>query len=115
MIEISTYNEAGFRILHRTPGWRVAFLRYTKRFSAFTELERHLTSDEAFVLLCGSATLYTDTEQTEMKPNTVYNIPAGVWHHITVSQDATVLVIENDDVSAENSEKRALNGGELTC
>ena len=37
---------------------------------------------------------------------TVYNIPKGEWHHITVSDDITVMVVENSDTSPENTEKR---------
>jgi hypothetical protein len=32
-----------------------------------------------------------------MKKGIVYNIPKGVWHNIALSQDAEVVIIENDD------------------
>ena len=90
--------------------WRIGILRYGERFSKFGEMERHMTSDEAFILLSGSATLYEIDEHDNavecvMEQNTVYNIKAGVWHHIVVSRDATVAVIENNDVSMQNTQR----------
>ena len=47
-----------------------------------------------------------------MEPMVVYNIPKGEWHHITVSRDATVLVVENANTSKENSESKFLESEE---
>ena len=106
MIEVSSYEGEGFKVLHLTDGFKVGYLKYNKRFSEYKELERHNESDESFVLLRGSATLYTESERVEMKERTLYNIPTGEWHHITVSPDGEVLVIERHDVSKDNSEHR---------
>lgn len=89
-------------------GWKVAYLGYCERFSKFTELERHLETDEVFVLLRGSACLYIEEEKYDMEPGVVYNVPKGQWHHIVVSEDAAVLVVESSDTSAENTEKRSV-------
>ena len=89
--------------------WKVGMLNYNQRFSRFAELERHLLTDEVFVLISGTATLYSDTESIEMETGAVYNVPAGVWHHIVVSEDASVLVVENRNTSADNTEKKYLN------
>ena len=47
-----------------------------------------------------------------MEPMVVYNIPKGEWHHITVSHDATVLVVENSNTTKENSESKFLESEE---
>lgn len=91
-------------------GWKIGFLRYSRRFSALTGMERHLLTDEAFVLLEGSATLYVEQETIVMEKCTVYNVKKGKWHHITVSEDATVLVVENSSTGRENTEKRSAQG-----
>ena len=73
-----------------------------------------METEEMFVLLAGDATLYgqafdsASMEVVMMKPLTIYCVPRGVWHHITVSQDASVLVVENRNTSKENTEKRSL-------
>ena len=106
MIEQITYTGEGFKAVKEFEGWRIGYLHYSERFSAFTEMEKHLESDEVHVLLEGNAKLYTDQECREMKKNVVYNIPKGVWHHIVVSEDATVLVVENSNTTRENTEKQ---------
>ena len=108
MIQKYSFNGEDFKAVMQFEGWKIGLLRYSERFSKFDRLERHLLSDEAFILLEGSATLYTDSEKADMKPLTVYNIPAGIWHHIVVSEHASVLVIENRNTSKENTEKKLL-------
>ncbi len=106
MIEKYAYAGEGFKAIFSAKEWKVGILRHNERFASLTGFERHLKTDEAFVLLAGSATLYTECESCEMQPLIVYNIPAGEWHHITVSADATVLVVEDADTSAVNTEKK---------
>lgn len=93
--------------------WKVGMLRYNERFSHFKELERHMLTDEVFALISGQATLYTENESCKMNIGEVYTIPAKVWHHIVVSEDASVLVVENGNTSATNTEKRYFNKGEI--
>ncbi len=112
MIEKYKYDGEDFKVVMKYEGWRLGLLRNSERFSVGSSIwERHLTTDEAFVLLSGAALLMAKdeggkVEKVEMKPCTVYNIPKNVWHHIIVAdEDTTVLVIENSDTSAENTEK----------
>ena len=108
MIEKYFYNGQDFSVAMQFEGWKIGLLRYSERFSKFDRLERHLLTDEAFILLDGTATLYTDTEEVEMQKCVVYNIPKAVWHHITVSENATVMVVENSNTGDENSEIKFL-------
>ena len=109
MIEKYEFSGEDFKVMLQFEGWKIGFLRYSDRFSEFKQVERHLRTDEAFILLDGKAVLYTENERCEMKKCTLYNIPKGVWHHIVVSRDATVMVVENADTSADNTEKRKIN------
>ncbi len=109
-MEKYTFNGEDFKAVFTTDKWKIGLLRYSERFSDFKVLERHLCTDEVFVLLEGSAVLYIkkedgSIEQTEMEKNTVYNVPQNEWHHIVVSEDATVMVVENSDTSKENTER----------
>ena len=108
MIDKITYIHDGFQVLKEFEGWKIGFLRYCERFSSCTEMERHLETDEVFVLLEGNATLYTEEEICTMRRSILYNIPKGVWHHIVVSEDATVLVIENSNTSKANTQKKGV-------
>ena len=87
--------------------WRVAYLNYGDEFNlTLPRLERHMETDEVFVLLTGSATLIIGEElhKVIMKPFKIYNVPKAVWHHIQVDVDTRVLIIENEDTSKANTE-----------
>lgn len=104
MIEKITFNGVDFKAVLDFEGWRIGLLRFSDRFSKFDRLERHLLTDEAFILLDGKATLYTETEQVEMQKCVIYNIPKGEWHHITVDETTMVMVVENSNTCDENTQ-----------
>lgn len=108
MIQRFNFDGEDFKVMMQFENWKIGFLRYSERFSKFNQLERHTETDEAFVLLDGSAMLYTETEKIQMQKCTLYNISKGEWHHITVSDNATVMVVENSNTSKDNTEKRLL-------
>ena len=112
MIEHYTYNGEDFKTVMTYDGWKIGILRNSERFSSISHLwERHHLTDEAFVLLEGSAVLYAsnddgEVEKLEMQPCTVYNIPKDIWHHIIVAdENTTVLVVENSNTSKSNTER----------
>ncbi len=109
MIEVLKYEGEDFKKVLSFESWAIGLINWSERFSDFKVLERHLETDEAFILLKGEATLYTDEESVEMEKGVVYNIPKGVWHHIVMSRDATAMVVENDNTSKENTEKKPVN------
>ena len=105
-IEILEHNGEGFSKIVCFGAWRVAFLRCEERLAHLKKLERHMETDEVFVLLEGKATLYIGLEKEpfEMEPFKMYNVKQAVWHAIVVSEDAKVLIVENQDTTEENSE-----------
>jgi len=54
----------------------------------------------------GSAQLIfnEDKERMTMEKNKLYNVPKGMWHNIKVSQDAVLLIFENENTSRENTD-----------
>ena len=88
--------------------WIVAFANYEERFDRekYTRIERHLNTDEVFVLLNGKASLVIGMEReiVELEPCKIYNVKAGVWHNILIEKDSKVMIVENSDTSRENSE-----------
>ena len=104
MIEKKTFDGIDYKVVHEFEGWKIGFLRYSDRFSKFDRLERHLLTDEVFVLLDGEAVLYTDKEEIKMEKNFIYNLPKAEWHHIVVSKDAYVMVVENANTGDDNTE-----------
>lgn len=108
-MQIHEFKGEDFKVAMQFEGWKIGFLRYSERFSDFKVLERHLETDEAFILLEGEATLYENFEACKMEKCKVYNIEKGVWHHIVVSENATVIVVENSSTSLKNTERKAVN------
>ena len=109
-LEIFDYTGEGYMPMIDFESWRVAFLRYEPRFEHTTQIERHMETDEVFVLLEGEATLLIGTEMTPcpMEKFKMYNVKKAVWHNIRVSKDARVLIVENRDTTTENSEYMAV-------
>lgn len=105
-IDIYSPCKEGYEIKHSFDGWMVAYLCYAEKYDTITYIERHLETDEIFVLLKGSATLLIgeDLKHTEMEINKIYNVQKGVWHNIKVSRDALVLIVENKNTCVDNSE-----------
>ena len=104
--EVFEYNGEGYDKTMNFGEWRVAFLNYAERFDVIDKLERHMLTDEVFVLLEGRATLIIgeDKKQVKMEKNKIYNIKQAVYHAIKVTKDAKVLIVENHNTSKDNSE-----------
>lgn len=105
-MEIFDFYNEGFKAVLEFEGWKIGLLRYSERFSEFKMIERHLETDEAFVLLEGEATLYEEENTYKMEKCKVYNVKKGLWHHIVVSENATVLIVENSNTTTDNTERK---------
>lgn len=107
-LEVIDSSGDGYEVLVRYQSWRVAVITYAERFDVqkICRLERHLETDEVFVLMAGDATLFIGQEGAlvAMERYKAYNIKRGAWHGICVSRDAKVLICENEDTGLENTE-----------
>lgn len=113
-IEINECSGEGYKPMVRFENWRVSLINYAEGFdkSNFSQMERHHLTDEVFILLEGKAQLIIGGNEQrlgplkscEMKRKFTYNIKKDVWHHIFVSRDACVIVVENENTSIENTE-----------
>ena len=107
-IEVLDYSGPNYKALMAFGSWRVAFLNHGDKFAPERpeRLERHLETDEVFVLLDGSATLFAGKEMNPVKMERfrIYNVKRGVWHQIHTEPGTRCLIVENRDTSADNSE-----------
>ena len=104
MIKKLSFTGEDYQVVHQFDGWKIGMLRYSDRFSKFDRLERHMLTDEIFVLLSGEAVLYSDSEQIKMEKSVAYSVPKGEWHHVVVSKDANILIVENVETGDQNTE-----------
>ena len=114
LLEIREYQGEGYRPLIDYGAWRVAFLRYLDGLhpEQIDTMERHMETDEVFVLLNGRAVLLIGgsgpavdrvTPQV-MEVGKVYNVKRAAWHSILMTEDATLLIVENQDTGEHNTE-----------
>lgn len=112
-IEISEYTEPGYSPVVDYESWRVAILNDIDELEIpnLKTMQKHLWSDEVFVLLKGSCILFTGgngeevskLQSTKLEPYKCYNVKAGVWHTHTLEPDSSVLIVENRNTNDENS------------
>ena len=112
-LEIHSYEGDGYKSMVFYEGWRVAFLKHADRFDKdlVEKMERHMLTDEVFVLLEGEGFLIIgeDDRVCPMEKNKLYNVKKAVWHAVCVSDDALVLIVENADTGLPNTEYRELS------
>jgi len=114
LIGIKKYDGEGYQPLVDFGTWRVAYLRFIDELipENIHRLERHLETDEVFVLLDGQAVLLLGEGDQEieklisqvMRPGVLYNVKQNTWHNCVLSRDATILLVENRDTGSENTE-----------
>jgi ureidoglycolate hydrolase len=121
IMQISEYDGPGYRPLIDSAGWRVAILRWDPSMlpEKMEFMERHTHTDEVFVLLNGLATLILGGNGPQanriflqdMQMGKLYNVKRNAWHAILTSQDAVILIVENQDTGEENTEYSRISEG----
>ena len=119
LLEIHNCEGTGYKPLIDYDKWRVAILRYSDELlpKRIITMQRHNETDEVFVLLEGRCILFigevndtiTSITGIDLEPQKIYNVKRGVWHSHTLSNDASVLIVENRDTTNQNSPKKFLN------
>ena len=114
LLEIRDYTGEGYQPLVDYADWRVAILNYLDnvRPDLNNGMERHLETDEVFVLTRGKGVLLlggngaqVESVQPEaMEIGKIYNVKRNAWHSILLSRDASILLVENKDTGESNSE-----------
>ena len=102
----------GYNTLFTSGGWKLAITNYKCPIEkdGKVKISRHMTTDEAFVLLQGASCLHTYREEngtfirtdTVMENGKVYLVRKAEWHALDLQPGAKCLIAENEDTS--NSE-----------
>jgi uncharacterized protein YjlB len=117
-LETHTFTDPGYKPLVFFDGWQVALLNWEQLFDLDNagEIERHNQTDEVFVLWRGRALIFTSDgerlQATQMQPGAVYNVPAGAWHNLLASRDASWIIVENRDTHLGDTELRQMSAAE---
>ncbi len=84
--------------------WGVAMAGGSPEHRPISRMTRHMMTDEVFVLLKGSCTLFTAGQNekpglmdiTKLEPYKIYNVTKATWHNRRISEDGLILVVENN-------------------
>lgn len=113
MIEVIEKHLSGFCPMTATDKWQVAYITHSDAYGELKELKRHMTTDEVMIPIRGSATLYTyendKISAIEMKKDVLYNIKRATWHHLKVSEDALLIVVEDGNIKKDSTERMTVN------
>jgi hypothetical protein len=122
LLEVREYTGEGYQPLIDYGQWRVAILRYIDelRPQHLGKMQRHDQTDEVFVLLNGRCILFLGEgldrvggiHAEDMQPLKLYNVKRGAWHTHTLSEDASVLIIEDRDTGTSNSPEVGLDAAQ---
>lgn len=112
-MEIVEFQKSGYLPLVDYETWRVAVLKFCDnlKIENIKTMQKHMQTDEVFILLKGHCTLYLGgsgerpdrIEKVAMHPGKVYNIKKGVWHNHTMDEQGEVVIVENSNTSDDNS------------
>lgn len=112
-IEVTCFQKEGYKPVVDYMDWRVAVLKYCEELEInnIATMQKHMETDEIFVLLEGDCTLFSagngegieEIRAWHMEPLKVYNVKKGVWHTHTLAKNTSVLIVENRTTSDQNS------------
>lgn len=122
--EIYDFLDDGYQKLFHHQSWRVAILNYIDELEIkhISYVEAHLETDEVFVLLTGKCTLIfahvinqkiDHFECLHLVPHKVYKVPKGTYHSCVLSDDAKVLIVEEENTCEHNSPRIYLDQEEV--
>lgn len=112
-MEIIEFQPEGYKPLVDYESWRVAVLKFCDDLllENVKTMQKHLYTDEVFVLLQGNCTLFLAGEgdapngitAVPMEKHKIYNIKKGTWHNHIMDAEGEVLIVENRDTCDDNS------------
>jgi ureidoglycolate hydrolase len=120
LVEIGSSFAQTYQPVLRFAGWKVAMLRYFDVVApeTFHRVERHWNTNEVFILTGGRADLILLEEVNgapsqpfviPMQPNVAYNVRQSAWHHVVMSLDAHIILIEREETGPATTDYFSLD------
>jgi hypothetical protein len=119
-IEIFDWQGEGYQPLLFSHDWQVARLNWEPLLASdrLGEIERHVQTDEVFVLLAGRALLFVVDptgafQAVMMQSGVTYNVTRGSWHNLVANRDASIIIVENRNTHITDTEIRQMTADEI--
>ena len=120
MLEEINIQGQGFQPLKDHGSWRIAQLSFDPKLNSLDSLAslgRHFETEEAFLLLQGEAVMVIAGiqdqpgrfEAVEFAAGKIYVVRQGQWHAAVLKPGGRLLIVENRDTGADNSENHSLS------
>jgi hypothetical protein len=120
MLEEIIIQGQGFRPLKDHGSWRIAQLSFDPTVNALDSLAslgRHFETEEAFLLLQGGAVMVSagtqdrpgSFEAVRFVAGSIYVVRQRQWHAAVLKPGSRLLIVENRDTGADNSENHSLS------
>ena len=113
LMETLRFDEEGFEPLMSFEDWSVAILNSVDVLQEenISYMEKHLLTDEVFVLLEGQADLFlaegeneiTKVYRTPMEIGAVYRVKKYAWHTVAMKDNTKILLVEKKGTGEENT------------
>ena len=113
LMETLRFDEEGFEPLMEFEDWSVAILNTVDVLQKenISYMEKHLLTDEVFVLLEGQADLFlaegeheiTKVYRTPMEIGAVYQVKKDAWHTVAMKDNTKILLVEKKGTGEENT------------
>jgi hypothetical protein len=105
LVEIREFTAPRYQPVIDFGAWRVAVLNYLDEIhpERINFKERHNETDEVFVLIKRKGVLFLGEGEIHiakvhpqvMESGKIYDVKQGVWHRVVLSQDGSVVIVEN--------------------
>jgi ureidoglycolate hydrolase len=112
-VEILEHKDRGYKPVAEFGSWKVAVMNTVDKFKPenISYMEKHLETDEVFILLKGQCKLLIGGKGEKpdfvdgilMEPGKVYNVKKNVWHTQILHDDTSLIIVENADTCADNT------------
>jgi len=105
IVDVGRYDGEGYRPVIDSDGeWIVALMNWcpSVTLAELGKIEKHLNTDEVFVLTAGRGALLvaprgdepTGVAVIDMEPHVVYNVKREAWHGLILSEDGRTVIVE---------------------
>jgi ureidoglycolate hydrolase len=121
-ISIYSHDGEGLSLAYEGDNRVLGLKNYQKANNIFNlkEMERHLETDEQFVLFEGSCLLIsledgsvTDFDFIWLKSGVLYSVPKGLWHATVMTEGTKMMLAECSGTTFDNSERMTLSNEQL--
>ena len=122
-LQVIDYQDEGFQPVMAFEDWRLAGLNYSPDSDVSQpeyQIERHLETDEVFILtegrawllICGNGEHWEGCKVVEMGKGVIYNVRLGAWHGTIMAPDSRIILVEKRDTGSEEDTVRVWLGPE---